>query len=148
MQWKATFVFLALALCFSWWCVCVCACMRCECIYMSTHGNLGAGRDILIKGQQCISHTPLSLDQQLYNHSSILDTPSSKRTSSFIFQVSPTMDFTYLTRSIHTSFTGSVGMLCCRPLLIFRGSSRWFREVTERAAGVILSYIYYVNTGS
>lgn len=53
---------------------------------------------------------PCLISQPWYNYSSILDTPSGKRTSSFVFQVGPTVDLTYLTRSIHTSFKGSFGM--------------------------------------
>lgn len=48
--------------------------------------------------------------QLLNSCSSILDAAPGKRASSFVFQVAPTIDFTYLTRSIHTSFKGSTGM--------------------------------------
>lgn len=112
---------------------------------MSTHGNLEARRPLSkasCSWQRRISHA-LSLDQQMYNYSSILDTPSGKRTSSFVFQVGPTMDLTYLTRSIHTSFKGSIGMgekKAALPLLIFCGNSQWIRGVKERVASVIFSY--------
>lgn len=60
------------------------------------------------------------------------------------------MDLRYLTRSIHPSFKGSVGMGVVRggsvlPLLIFCGDSQGFREVNEKAASVIFSYKYDLN---
>lgn len=120
-----------------------------------TCGNLEAGCPLSkdsCSWQHRISQA-LSLNQPSYNCSSILDTPSGKRTSSFVFQVGPTMDFTYLTRSIHTSFKGCVGMVGGRrkavlPLLIFSGNAQWFRAVNETVASVIFSYMYYFNTGS
>lgn len=80
------------------WALClrrVYVCLRCEFIYMTTHGKLEA-RCLLSEAscswQWCIS---LSLYQQFYSYSCILDTPSCKRTSSFVFQVYPTMDYLF-----------------------------------------------------
>lgn len=126
-------------------------CVRCESIYMSTGGNLEARRPLSkasCSRQRFISHA-LSLDRRLDSCSSILDTPSGKRTSSFVFQVGPTVDFTYLTRSIHTGFKGSIGKggkescaaddFQCQCLVMV------LRVVNERVASVIFSCMYEFN---
>lgn len=54
------------------------------------------------------------------------------RTSSFVFQVGHTVDFTYLTRSVHVSFRGSV--LC------------WFWGLVLNES-IIFSFMFYSTTG-
>lgn len=99
--------------------LCPCVCLRCECVFTSAHRNLEVGCPLskTTCSWQWVICRALSPDYPLYNYSCIPDTPSGKRTSSFVFQVGSTMDVTYLTRSIHASFKDSIGMVGGRGVL-------------------------------
>lgn len=99
------------------------------------------------KPERCIRYA-LSLHWPLYNYFFILDTLSGNRTSSFVFQVSPTIDLTYLTRSVHASFKRlhwEVGCLHCP--CWFLCDCQWFIVVSESVARIIFSNAYYFNMG-
>lgn len=96
----------------------------------------------LIKGHLWGICQALSPDQRSHN-SCILNTPSGKRTSSFVFQVGSTMDVTYLTRSIHASFKDSIGTVGVSTQLSF--FSQWFRLMSAEAVDIAALHFFFTT---
>lgn len=96
----------------------LCVCVFHECINVATCGNLEARRPLSkasCSWQQHISLVWWPTVAQWLFYSGQEKTPSS------VFQVGPTVHLTYLTRSIHPSFKGSIGTGSEKllPLLLF-----------------------------
>lgn len=114
-----------------------------EWMHFHEHTPWFSGYTSLIKGHWQGICQALSPDQHGQNYSCILNTPSGKRASSFVFQVGSTMDVTYLTRSIRASFKDSSGTVGVSTKHCFL--SKWFRLMSMTV--VAIAVLHYLQLG-